>query len=314
MSVVLVTGASGFIGRHTVAALLEAGFAVHALAREPLQQVPAIWHRGDLLGSDDWIAILQELRPTHLLHLAWETRHGYFWQAPENLDWLAVTLKLVRVFHSCGGKRVVAAGSCAEYDWAPAVLNAAPCSEFTTPEAPTTLYGTAKLAAYRTLSAFAEQADLSLAWTRLFLLYGPAEASTRLVPHLIRGLDAGQPVKLGDGDRVRDFMDARDAGAALAAVLTSEVSGPVNVASGQPVSFAELAAVLTRLMDVDPRLVSFGAPGPVGADPRVLTADISRLTGEVGYQPSICLTDGLKAAVAWWRAQATRSQRESLEA
>lgn len=311
MSVVLVTGASGFIGRHAVSALLEKGFTVHALARAPLAHIPAIWHREDLLDSDDWMGVINSVRPSHILHLAWETGHGYFWEAPENLDWVAFTLKLVRVFHNSGGKRIVAAGSCAEYDWDPAVVDTGPCHELTTPLAPATLYGTAKLATFRILSAFAEQVGLSLGWARLFLLYGPAESSARLVPHLIHSLKSRQPVKLGSGHRVRDFMDARDAGAALAAFLTSEVNGPVNVASGQPVSIAQLAATLTKLLEVDPSLVEFNAQPSHGPDPDVLTADTSRLTSEVGYSPRVSLRDGLAGAVSWWGTPTAETSSEA---
>ena len=62
--------------------------------------------------------LIEEVRPSHLLHFAWETRHGYFWQAPENQIWAEATVDLARAFKDAGGRRAVFAGSCAEYDWA----------------------------------------------------------------------------------------------------------------------------------------------------------------------------------------------------
>ena len=70
MSVALVTGASGFLGRHAVSALLDMGFAVHALARQPLPELPATWHEVDLLADVNWAGLMANVRPTHLLHLA----------------------------------------------------------------------------------------------------------------------------------------------------------------------------------------------------------------------------------------------------
>jgi len=86
---VLVTGARGFVGSHTLRPLVEAQFEVHALSREaPTGGDAAVhWHRGDLLSSDVPRQIIEHVRPTHLLHLAWETTHGEYWSSPANVRW-----------------------------------------------------------------------------------------------------------------------------------------------------------------------------------------------------------------------------------
>lgn len=305
MSVALVTGASGFVGRHAVAALAAGGFTVHAVARRPLAEVPAVWHAADLLDAQARRTLMESVRPTHLLHLAWETRHGYFWEAPENLDWVAATLDLVRRFHGSGGARMVLAGSCAEYDWTPEALGDGICRERETPCRPATLYGTAKLAAYELTAAYAARVGMSHAWGRLFLAYGPHETESRLVPSVVLSLLAGARVKLGDGGKRRDFMDARDAGAGFAALLRSSVEGPVNIASGACSSIADVASRLARLIGQE-ELLDFGALAPRANDPRHLCADVARLKAEVGFVAGYNLEQGLADAVEWWRHGLTK--------
>jgi len=104
---VLVTGASGFVGRQIVAAL-------HALGAEPV--VPAA-PRPDLLLTAARRDLVAAARADTLIHAAWVTDHGAFWQSDQNLDWVGASLDLLRQFAAAGGKRVVLVGTCAEYDW-----------------------------------------------------------------------------------------------------------------------------------------------------------------------------------------------------
>lgn len=308
MSVVLVTGASGFIGRHAVAALTAAGHEVHGVARHEPADAAAAWHKVDLLDSAARRSLIAEVRPSHLLHLAWETRHGYFWEAPENLDWVAATLDLVRCFHAAGGNRMVLAGSCAEYDWSPEGLDDGLCRERETPCRPTSLYGMAKHVAHQLTAAYAARNGMSHAWGRMFLAYGPHEADARLVPSVVLSLLAGKRVKLGDGNKRRDFMDARDAGAAFAALLASPVEGPVNIASGACLTIADVAGRLGHLIGKEDDLLDFGALAPRANDPPHLCADVARLTAEVGFVPGYDPERGLADAVAWWRRGSTQGR------
>ncbi|NJM40383.1 MAG: NAD(P)-dependent oxidoreductase [Anaerolineae bacterium] len=161
MKRVLLTGASGFIGRHAIRPLLDGGYEVHAIARdvESLRAwAPAevSFHPASLLDAAQTQAIVRAIRPTHLLHLAWYVAHGKFWAAPENLDWVAASLYLLRAFTDAGGQRVVMAGTCAEYDWVGdgGVAWNGVCVEEGTPLKPATLYGASKHALQTLLRAF----------------------------------------------------------------------------------------------------------------------------------------------------------------
>lgn len=291
---VLVTGATGLIGKQTLIPLVERGFAVHAVARRVpnLRRRGTTWQNADLLDPAARAAVIDVAKPTHLLHLAWVTEHGAFWEAPQNDAWLDASQDLVQRFVAAGGKRVVVAGTCAEYDWTHPSLRKGRCVELTTPCAPSTRYGRAKLA----LSRMVGDLTNSSASGRVFLLYGDGEAPGRLVPSLIDNLLKGQSVALGPGELERDFLDAKTAGAAFAALLASEVTGPVNVASGKPRTIADVADMVGALIG-KPELIQIGARPGRPEDPPRLVADVNRLMGEVGFDPAFDLRGSLAAFI-----------------
>src|ERR1700676_1286244 len=138
MKKVLVTGASGFIGRHCVPLLVAKGYEVHALSRRrPSEKALAdvCWDDGDRLKPGGAAELIAQGRPDSVLHLAWYAVPGKFWEARENLDWVRASLELLCAFADSGGKRIVAAGSCAEYD-----PQTGECLENATPLLPKTLY------------------------------------------------------------------------------------------------------------------------------------------------------------------------------
>src|SRR6266567_8422986 len=119
MKKVLVTGASGFIGRQCVPLLISKGYEVHAVARHRANE-PAhpnlIWHETDLLSPGCADELIRQERPDCLLHLAWYAVPGKFWEAKENLAWVRASIELLCAFADYGGKRFVAAGTCGEYN------------------------------------------------------------------------------------------------------------------------------------------------------------------------------------------------------
>lgn len=293
---VIVTGASGFVGRHVVSDLLRRGYEVHVIARSPSAHAApgVVQHRADLLDQAATARIVADVQATHLAHLAWFVTPGLFWRAPENLDWVGASLALYRAFARAGGTRMLAVGTCAEYDWAHDTLGEA------TPCRPSTLYGTTKLALFHILQAAALQDGVGLAWARLFFLYGPHEQQARLVPDVALSILADRPVLCGDGIAQRDFMHVEDCARALAGVLGSSHVGAINVASGTCVPLAEvIAAVAERLGRAD--LVRLGArPTPPG-EPARLAADVTRLRQILGSGVARPLHDGLAATADWWR-------------
>jgi nucleoside-diphosphate-sugar epimerase len=304
MKRVLLTGASGFIGRACLDPLVRRGFEVHAVSRRPPSgsDPRACWHAGDLLQPGEPARLVEAIRPSHLLHMAWYAVPGKYWTAPENVEWVAATASLARVFERGGGRRFVAAGSCAEY--APSDGS---CDERTTPLAPSTLYGISKHAVHIVVEALAS-GRFSSAWGRIFFLYGPHEDASRLVPSVIRSLDAGEDALCTAGTQVRDFMHVDDVGEAFAALLASDVDGAVNIASGRPARLADIVMTIARQIGAPDRVRLGARPIPAGELPSI-TAAVARLRDEVGWTGGRDLERGIADTIAWWRRHGAAGRR-----
>ncbi|CAN5512161.1 hypothetical protein BH20ACT18_BH20ACT18_13860 [soil metagenome] len=256
------------------------------------------WHQADLLAPAAAQALVEAVAPTHLLHLAWYAEPGKYWRSTENLRWVEASLALLRAFAqgAAAPRRVVIAGTSAEYAWSQRTH----CVEGETPLEPATLYGAGKRALHLVAERFAAEAGLSLAWGRIFFLYGPGESPSRLAGSVARALVRGEPAETSHGEQVRDFLHTADLGDAFAALLASDVEGPVNMASGEPVRVRDLVEALARAAD-RPDLVRLGARSASPDEPAELTADARRLRDEVGWTPAGSLADRAAETVAWWR-------------
>jgi nucleoside-diphosphate-sugar epimerase len=295
---VLLTGASGFIGRHAAVALAKAGVELHLTSRSRPPVDVGVWHQADLLEPEAIKAVVSTVRPHVVLHAAWCVEHSRFWTDPNNLNWVAATVCLVRAAVEGGASRFVGLGTCYEYDWPENGI----CDEFGTPVAGHTLYDTSKDATRRVLDAYCREVGIGFAWARLFFLYGPGEAPMRLVASVARALARGEEAALSSGTTVRDFMDVRDAGAALAKLGLSQVKGAINIASGEGVRISDLVLKMGDLAGcLD--LINIGALPDRPGDPPRIVADTRRLREELGFRPSISLEQGLGGALSYWRAR-----------
>ena len=268
MTRVLVTGGSGFVGRQVVPHLRAAGLDVIAPSRA----------EADLLvpGTPAWLA--QTTGADVLVHLAWEAAPGYA-TSPANPDWLRASLELATAFVAAGGRRIVAAGSCAELDL----------------ERPTP-YADCKRALHLGLRGLATIHGRELAWARLFFLYGPGEHPERLVASLAARLAAGEEALATAGRQRRDYLDVRDAGAAIAALTLSAGTGLFDVATGNAPAVADIARAIATAAD-RPGLLRLGAlPSPDEA--ALIVGDPGALRAATGWYPQIALADGLRDAVA----------------
>jgi nucleoside-diphosphate-sugar epimerase len=298
MKTVLVTGASGSIGRQLVPALLARGWDVHAVSARPHADLPAgaAWHVADLRDNDAVVKLLDAARATHLVHLAWTIPPGKWAEAPENVQWVETSINLARRFAERGGKRFVGAGSCLEYDWRYGY-----CSEAVTPRTPHSLYGVCKNAVHEVVSGLATAAGFSAAWGRVFFVYGPHEHPDRLVASVIRHLLAGEVARCSHGEQIRDYLYAADVADAFATLLDSDAEGAVNIASGQPIALRDLVLRIGRALG-RPDLIHLGAIPPAATDTPLVVANIDRLENEIGWTPRHSLAQGLDATIEWWRS------------
>jgi nucleoside-diphosphate-sugar epimerase len=288
---VLLTGASGFLGRYALDSLRRQGIETVTLGR---QRAPdssfAKFIAADFLAAPDFAALVKESAATHLLHLAWYAEHGKYWTSPLNLRWVEATTRLVEAFCAAGGQRVVVAGSCAEYDWSHGC-----CREDCTPLNPATVYGAAKDEARRLVLSECDKHDVSCAWGRVFLPFGKGEDSRRLIPSLIEVFRGKRPPFGVNASACRDFLHAADVAEGFITLLQTGASGAYNISSGQPVQLEMVVQELARLLDADPQAVlSLASERP--GEPPLLVGENLKLKS-LGWQPQLSLAQGLERSV-----------------
>ncbi len=296
MKRVLVTGATGFIGRHCLPLLKNRGFEINAITLpndkivvEGVNCVPF-----NLLENAGFHELLAELKPSHLLHFAWVTAPGHLWDSRDNITWLKKSIELLEAFALQGGKRAVFSGTCAEYDW-----NSSLFEEYKSTCLPQTLYGSSKLALQLVVEALAKQMGFSQAWGRVFYLYGPHEYPQRFVPAVIQGLLQKKDVPCSHGNQVRDFLHVEDVADAFITLLDSDVEGVVNIGSGQGITLKQVIDhIVQRLGGAD--LIQLNALASPRNEPARLVATTDRLRNELGWSPRWGLEEGLKNTISWW--------------
>jgi len=234
------------------------------------------------------------LRPTHLLHLAWYAVPGSFWEAPENHEWVRASLELAKAFAENGGKRLVGAGTCAEYG-----LQSGECLERATPLSPQSLYAQSKVVTQQGIARLAEQSGISSAWARVFFLYGPYEDSRRVVPYVIRCLLSGHEALCSDANQVLDLLHVSDVASAIVAILNSDLHGPVNIGSGTAIRLNQALLEIGRQTSRS-ELLRLGAR-PSAAAPERIWANIGLLTTSTSWRPAVDLKEGLRQTIDWWK-------------
>jgi nucleoside-diphosphate-sugar epimerase len=300
---VLLTGARGFIGRHVLALLQNDPrvAAIHAV-RSPAGADGAIcdrtiWHPVDLTADGAARALIEAVRPTHVVHTAWVTAHNDYWESASNLCWLAASCELLQAFQAVGGERFVQIGTAAEYDWSCGYM-----VEGVTPERPSTLYGVTKKAFHETLQTAATKLGFSAATGRVFFGYGPHENAVRIIPYACQQLIRGEPADFSSGQAWRDFLYIEDLAAAVIALLFSSLQGAVNLTSGDPVQLARIVTLLGEIAG-RPDLIRLGARPDRSGDPPMVVGDTTRIRS-TGWTLVRDLEGALAETYAWW-AKAT---------
>lgn len=301
----LVTGAAGFIGSHVVQALLQGDHEVGAVVRgrRRLQRLDGLGERLSVINADldDQVGLRREVtrwKPEACIHLAWYAEPGKYLESTENIRCLSAGLHLLEALAEAGCRRVVMAGTCAEYDTDAGYLRE------DGPVAPTTLYAASKLALNLVASSRALQLGVSLGWARLFYQYGPHEDARRLVPSLILTLLDGKTFRASTGRQVRDYLHVADVAAALRAMIEVGAQGTFNVSSGEPITVARLMGLVAEVVG-RPDLIHVGSAPERDWDPPFIVGDNRRLRAATSWTPMQQLEDGLRATVNWWRTQRT---------
>lgn len=288
---ILITGASGFTGRHFIAAAKAQGYECIALCHQDGDHFQEVDHcvTADLRQADQLAAIVREIQPTHVLHLAAVSfvAHGDLSEIYQTN--LLGTLNLLQALQDDSGRlqRVIVASSANIYGNATDL----PITEDTPPQ-PANHYGVSKYAMERAARLFLE---LPLTIVRPFNYTGVGQHPNFLVPKIVAAYrDQSPSLELGNLEVWRDFSDVRDVATAYVRLLDArEGSDTFNICSGKPVALREIVDTLAELSGHDLEVTT--NPRFVRADEiRMLYGSPEKLERKIGTYRRYELRDTLE--------------------
>jgi len=317
---VLVTGAAGFIGSHTVDALVSRGYEVTgvdnfdgfydpAIKRENLKNAMAGGHfklvEADIRDSRSMRAALDMARPDVLVHLA--ARAGVRPSIEDPALYMDVnvvgTAVILEAARSMGINRLVIASSSSVYG----NDASAPFSESETAIKPVSPYAASKRAAELLCETFASlYNELRLISLRFFTVYGPRQRPDLAIRKFTRLIAAGEPIPFfGDGSFSRDYTYITDTvQGVLGAIDRTETSSPgheiYNLGESATTTLSELVALIEQALG---RSAAFQRLPAQAGDVSRTFADITRAREMLGYAPHVPIGKGIPLFVDWFRSR-----------
>ncbi|MCI3926320.1 NAD(P)-dependent oxidoreductase [Paenibacillus sp. TRM 82003] len=274
LRVVAVTGISSFIGYHVACRLAERGYAVigtmskalsnyEGLRRQRLDFAAAAGVRLaklDITNAEETRRFIECEKPgVWVQHAGMATNYAsldYDLDAAHRVN-VSPLATIYKALKQAGCRGVIVTGSGEEYSMLPSLcFEEDPCW-------PMTPYGMSKLS--ETVRAFqlSQQFELPTRVARVFIPYGPLDASGKLLPTVVSALREGRQVELSDCTQKRDFLHIDDLADGYVRMIDDlsvreALFDIFNLCGGEGVTLRKLLLETAQLMGADPALLSFG--------------------------------------------------------
>jgi dTDP-6-deoxy-L-talose 4-dehydrogenase (NAD+) len=275
---VLVTGATGFVGRHVVAQLLARGHEVVAVSRDKDKARAITWfERVRFIACDIHDAVDAPFerfgRPDAVMHLAWPGLPNY--DALVHYEKaLPADYRFLKALVHGGARHLLVTGTCAEYGMQSGALAEQ------LPTAPANPYALAKDTLRKQLQSLQQQHAFALQWARLFYMHGEGQNPSSLLAQLDRAIDGGESVfNMSGGEQLRDYLPVQEVAARTVTLLEHpDCAGVVNICSGEPISVRRLVERHLAQRGASIRL-NLGHYPYSREEPMAFWGDASRLAG-----------------------------------
>lgn len=310
MSIVLVTGADGFIGSHLVEMLVKEGHKVKALS-----QYNSFNSWGWLEDIDclDMVEVLSgDVRDPHyckrvtqgvdvIYHLAALIAIPYSYEAPDSYVDTNIkgTLNICQAAMENEVKRVIHTSTSEVYGTAQYV----PINEEHPLQAQSP-YSASKIGADAMAMSFYNAFDLPLTIARPFNTYGPRQSARAVIPTIITQIASGKKeIKLGDVSPTRDFNYVEDTcrGFISLAECSEAIGKTINIGSNFEISVGDTLDLIKEIMESDVKFITEGQRiRPEKSEVFRLWCDNSKIRQLTGFNPKYTIQDGLRKTIKWF--------------
>lgn len=169
------------------------------------------------------------------------------------------------------------------------------------PLLPNSPYAASKASAELLVRSYTQTYGLDTRITRCSNNYGPNHYPEKLIPLFITNILRKKKLPLyGNGLNVRDWLHVDDHCQGIHKVLFSEKPGEIfNIGGGEELTNLEITKLILTQMDCDESLIE-SVEDRLGHDFRY-SVDWTKINSELGYEPKVKFTDGLKSTIQWYR-------------
>lgn len=301
MKIAIVTGASGFIGRHLCELLSENDVKTYIILRskdsykDELRRLSnCIPVYCDLSEIDMLSSLIKEAKIDVLYHLAWGgisgvSRGDYNLQI-KNIEY---TMKVIEAVSVLNCDRFVGVGTTAEYD----AYNA--CHEDGISPNLVSLYGTAKISAHFMSKVFCNSIGMQHVWMYLGNTYGRNDEGNNFINYATKLILSEEEAKFTSGEQYYDFVYVSDVAQGLyCAGEKGRDKRSYYIGSGKPRKLREYIIELRNLINPEKELM-LGAIPFNGISSKLSDFDIGKIQSDTGFIPKVSFSDGIKDTVAW---------------
>jgi dTDP-6-deoxy-L-talose 4-dehydrogenase (NAD+) len=292
---ILVTGATGFLGRALCHKLLERGHELLGLSRtgnfDSSYSQKAMTYVRYNMGEELPLDVIA-YAPEALVHLAWDgipdfSRQKCVENVESQLKFLKETEKLP------GLEKVVGAGTCREYG---AKQGACQEGERFPPDS---YFSWAKQSLRDYFALDCRRREMCFVWFRIYYVYGPGQRAESLTPMLIKAFRTNKPPEISNPAAANDYIYVDDViNAFVKAVEDENCDGVFNLGSGKTASIAEISGLVERVIrnsdDFSSKLIKKVASIKSGSG---MWADITLSERELGWAPQVLLVDGINRTI-----------------
>lgn len=299
---ILITGATGFVGGHLVAALAERGAILHTMARGSGEELDGEHLQGNLTDQVFLDRELERIQPQIIFHLAgYKERQVDLPSFREAIEInLLGSLNLFQAAQRLSSlERLVVVGTAEEYG-----NNASPFEE-DMPGRPVNSYSFSKFCVTTLASTLRDLYHMPFVVIRPTIAYGPRQMPDMFLPALIRSLMVDRPFPMTDGMQTRDYVYVTDLVEALMQAGVSEAATGeiINIGSGVPIRIAELAQLVEELLG-KPGLAQLGKLPYRSNEMMDYYVSIEKARNLLQWKPRVSLRQGLEETIACYQVAA----------